>query len=148
MSNRNREAKTPVWRFREGKSILAGVKESFTACHSHPFKHIHSLSLSVRTEGTPRSAVGTPRSAENCIILQPPSTRLRQNKMEPTNPNANTYSKTNAQTIFDTLVGDIFVGHFCRTHSFRKPLWDTLVHSCGAPCMTPTLGGHSCGALL
>ena len=66
------------------------------------------------------------------------------NKMEPTNPNANTYSKTNTQTIFDNLVGDTFVGHSCRTHSFRKPLWDTLVHSCGTPCMTLTLLGHSC----
>ena len=53
--------------------------------------------------------------------------------MEPANPNANTYSETNTQTIFDTLVRDTFAGHSCRTHIFRKPLWDTLVHSCGAP---------------
>ena len=70
--------------------------------------------------------------------------------MEPTNPNANTYSKTNTQTILDTLVGDTFVGHSCRTHSFRKPLWDTLAHSCGKPCRTllwDTLVGHSCQTL-
>ena len=64
------------------------------------------------------------------------------NKMEPT------YSKTNTQTMFDTLVGDTFVGHSCRTHSFRKALWDTLAHSCRTPCMTLTLVGHSCRTLL
>ena len=71
-------------------------------------------------------------------------------KMEPTNPNATTYSKTSVQTIFATLVGDTFVGHSCRTHSFRKPLWDTLAHSCGKPCRTllwDTLVGHSCQTL-
>ena len=37
--------------------------------------------------------------------------------------------------------------HSCRTHSCRKPLWDTLVHSCRTPCVTLTLVGHSCGTL-
>ena len=72
---------------------------------------------------------------------------LKLNKMEPTNPNANTCSKTNTQTIFDTLVGDIFVGRSCRTHSFRNALWDTLVHSCGT-LLPNTFVGHSCGTVL
>ena len=45
------------------------------------------------------------------------------NKMEPTNPNANTMEKLICPK--DTLVG----------HSCRELLWDTLV-------------GHSCGTLL
>ena len=62
------------------------------------------------------------------------------NKMEPTNPNANTFEKLICPN--DTLVG----------HSCRKLLWDTLVgHSCGTLCGTllwDTLVGHSCGILL
>ena len=78
-------------------------------------------------------------------------------KMEPTNPNASTYSKTNAQTFFGTLVGDTLVEPFCGTlscdtfvtlwdtlagHSRRKLLWDTLVDSC-ATVLRDTLVGHS-----
>ena len=66
--------------------------------------------------------------------------------MERTNLNLNTYF--NIQTIFDTLVGETFVGHSCRTHSFRKAWWDTLAHSCRTPYKTLTLMGHFCGTLL
>ena len=66
----------------------------------------------------------------------------KKNKMELTKPIANMYSKTN------TLVGDTLVGHSCRTHSFRKPLWDTLAEpSCRTP-LWDTLVGQSCGTLL
>lgn len=50
--------------------------------------------------------------------------------MEPTSPNAHTHLKTNAQTLFDTLVGDTLVERSCGTLS------------CNA------LVGHFCGTLL
>ena len=79
--------------------------------------------------------------------------------MEPTNPNANTHSKTNSQTLFDTpvkhststplyavLLRDALVEHSCGTLSC-----DTLVgHSCGTFLLIlswNTLAGHSCGTL-
>ena len=90
----------------------------------------------------------------NHICTLPPA---HKNKMEPTNPNANTYPKTNTQTIVATLVGDTLVGHSCRTHSFGKPLrdthallWDSLydTHSCGKLLRNTLVGrclvGHSC----
>ena len=80
-----------------------------------------------------------------------------KNKMEPKNPNANEYSKTNTQTIFDNLVRDTFVGHSCRTllsdilvgHSCRALLWDTCLvcHSCWT-LLQNTLACHPCGTLL
>ena len=58
------------------------------------------------------------------------------NKMEPTNPNANTFEKL-------ICPNDTLVGHSCRTL-----LWDTLVgHSCRT-LLSETLVGHSCGTLL
>ena len=59
------------------------------------------------------------------------------NKMEPTIPNANTYSKTRAQTFFYTLVRDTLVERSCGTLSCDTSVtsWDTV-------------GGHSCKTLL
>ena len=72
----------------------------------------------------------------------------QKSKMEPTNPNANTYSKTNAQTFFDTLVGDTLVERSSGTLSCDTlvTVWDTLVgHSCGT--LLRTLVQHFCGTL-
>ena len=46
-----------------------------------------------------------------------------------------------------TLLRDTLAGHSCGTYC-RKPLWDTLVHSCGTPRTTLTLVSHSCATLL
>ena len=78
-----------------------------------------------------------------------------ENQMEPTNPNANTYSKTNTQTIFDTLVTlveDTFVGHSCIQRNLFGNLCGTLLctivgHSCGT-LLWDTLVGHCCATLL
>ena len=43
--------------------------------------------------------------------------------MEPTNPKANTHSKTNAQTLLDTPVG-----HSCKAFLRDTLLWDALVN--------------------
>ena len=81
--------------------------------------------------------------------------------MEPTNPNANTCTKTNTQT-FDTLVGERSCGTLsCDTfvtlqtllqdtlvgHSYGSVLWTLVQHSCGT-LLWGTLVGHSCRALL
>ena len=59
-----------------------------------------------------------------------------ENKMEPTNPNANTFEKL-------ICPNDPLVGHSCGTL-----FWDTLVgHSCRT-LLQDTLVGNSCGTLL
>ena len=78
-----------------------------------------------------------------------------ENKMEPTSPNASTYSKASAQTLTlscRTLLWGTLVGHSCRTilvgHSGQTLFWHTLVcHSCGT-LLSGILAGHCCGTLL
>ena len=122
-----------------------------------------------------RGSSGTKWSAAGSSFEKAARKRLQKIKTK-WNPRTRTqtciYSKTNAQPICDTLVGDTLVGHSCRIllsllwhtlvgHSYGTLLWDTLVQrSCGTlswdtlmghSCRTllsDTLVGHSCGRLL
>ena len=88
-------------------------------------------------------------SHESYHVIQPELGRSRKeartpsvlglkNKMEPTNPNANTFKKLHYICPNDTLVG----------HSCGTLLWVTLMgHSCGT-LFWVTLLGNSCGTLL